>query len=65
MLTLFRILALRASRRGEDGATATEYALLVGFLAFAVIAGATLFGTALNDRFNVMSTVVDTFDDLF
>jgi pilus assembly protein Flp/PilA len=65
MLSIFGTLAARARRRDETGATATEYALLVGFLAFALILGVGLFGTALSDRFGVMSTIVATFDDHF
>lgn len=35
----------------EKGATATEYSLLIAFVAFAIIAGATFFGGALGDWF--------------
>ena len=53
------------SGRDETGATATEYAILVGFMVFAMILGLTLFGSALNERFGVMATIVGTFDDHF
>lgn len=36
----------------EKGATATEYSVLAGFIAFVILAGIGLFGTALNDYFN-------------
>lgn len=36
---------------GERGATATEYALLVSFIALAIILGVTAFGTQLNAFF--------------
>ncbi|WP_260982402.1 Flp family type IVb pilin [Arthrobacter sp. U41] len=35
----------------EKGATATEYSLLVAFIAFAVIGGATIFGNQLSAWF--------------
>ncbi|MBB6405811.1 Flp family type IVb pilin [Arthrobacter sp. AZCC_0090] len=35
----------------EKGATATEYSLLVAFIALVIIAGVTLFGDALNKWF--------------
>ena len=42
----------------EKGATATEYSLLIAFVAFAIIAGATLFGTALGDWFTKLGDAV-------
>ncbi|KQY64913.1 pilus assembly protein [Nocardioides sp. Root140] len=45
-------------RRGEKGATATEYGLLVTFIALLIIAGVTLFGNGLNDFFTRLSTKV-------
>lgn len=45
---------------GERGATATEYALLVGFLAIGLIAGVTIFRTALNAMFTALGGVIDT-----
>ena len=36
----------------EKGATATEYSLLVAFIAFAVIVGVTFFGNQLSTWFN-------------
>ncbi|MBE0476579.1 MAG: Flp family type IVb pilin [Coriobacteriia bacterium] len=38
-------------RASEEGATATEYGLLVAFIAFVIIAGVGLFGGALNAFF--------------
>ncbi|OMH34283.1 Flp family type IVb pilin [Tersicoccus sp. Bi-70] len=38
-------------RREETGATAVEYALLVGLIAVVLVAGLTLFGPALSDFF--------------
>lgn len=45
--------------RDERGATATEYGLLVGFIALAIVVGVTAFGTALNDFFNALANTVD------
>lgn len=42
----------------EKGATATEYSLLIAFIAFLIIAGVTLFGTALNDWFSNLGATV-------
>jgi len=42
----------------EKGATATEYSLLIAFVAFAIIVGAALFGTALSDWFSDLAGVV-------
>lgn len=38
--------------RGDRGATATEYGLLVGFIAFVIIAGVTAFGGNLGSYFS-------------
>ena len=40
----------------EDGATATEYGILTGFIAFVVVAGVGAFGTALNLYFGELGT---------
>lgn len=37
---------------GERGATATEYALLVAFIALAIVVGVTAFGTELDAFFD-------------
>lgn len=42
----------------DRGATATEYALLVTFIAIAIVAGVTLFGGALNDFFGSIADTV-------
>lgn len=42
----------------EKGATATEYSLLIAFIAFLIIAGVTLFGNALNDWFSDLGVTV-------
>jgi pilus assembly protein Flp/PilA len=48
-------------RDNERGATATEYALLVAFIAIAIIVGVTLFGNALNTFFSNLATRVGLF----
>lgn len=42
----------------EKGATATEYSLLVAFIAFAIIIGVGAFGTALNTWFSDLGVTV-------
>ncbi|MGN7250727.1 Flp family type IVb pilin [Arthrobacter sp. SAFR-014] len=42
----------------EKGATATEYSLLVAFIAFAIIVGVTAFGGALNTWFDGLGDTV-------
>lgn len=39
----------------EKGATATEYALLVGLIALVIVAGVTLFGTNLQTFFSSLA----------
>ena len=46
-------------KRNERGATATEYGLLVAFIALAIIVGVTAFGGALNGFFNELKAKVD------
>jgi pilus assembly protein Flp/PilA len=42
----------RRFRRDESGATATEYAMLIVFVALAIAVGAQTFGNNLTDLFN-------------
>lgn len=44
--------------KDERGATATEYALLVGLIAIVIAVGVGLFGTALNSFFGSLATTV-------
>ena len=44
----------------EKGATATEYSLLVAFIALLIIIGVTAFGTALNTWFSSLGSRVGT-----
>lgn len=45
-------------RKTERGATATEYSLLVAFIAFIIIVGVTAFGNALSGWFTGLGTTV-------
>lgn len=45
--------------RDEQGATATEYGLLVGFIAFVIVGGVGLFGNELNAYFNGLASWLD------
>jgi len=44
--------------RGDRGATAVEYGLMVGLIAVVIILAVTTLGTKLNDLFNVVATSV-------
>jgi pilus assembly protein Flp/PilA len=46
--------------RGERGATATEYGLLVGFIAIVIVAGVGFFGESLDAYFTGLSDWLDT-----
>ncbi|WP_457185361.1 Flp family type IVb pilin [Nocardioides sp. P5_E3] len=45
--------------RDERGATATEYGLLVGFIAIVIVVGVGLFGSSLNTYFSGLATWLD------
>lgn len=57
------ITFMLVGRDEEKGATATEYALLVAFIAFAVIAGVTAFGGALSGYFTELGGTVTEWDN--
>jgi len=63
LLKLIVAIQMRATdvRDSDRGATATEYALLVAFIAIAIIVGVTLFGAALNTVFGDLATSVGLF----
>lgn len=42
----------------EKGATATEYSLLIAFIAFIIIVGVSFFGSALSTWFSTLGTEV-------
>lgn len=42
----------------EAGATATEYSIMVGFIALVITAGVSAFGIALDDRYNQLSVAL-------
>jgi pilus assembly protein Flp/PilA len=47
-------------RRDEQGATATEYAMLVVFVALAVAVGASALGGGINTLFKTVGTQIGT-----
>jgi pilus assembly protein Flp/PilA len=47
-------------RRDESGATATEYALLIVFVALAIAAGAQTLGGGITNLFNTVSNTLQT-----
>jgi len=53
LLKLIVAIQMRATdvRDSDRGATATEYALLVAFIAIVIVGGVTIFGGQLNDFF--------------
>lgn len=55
---LATITGLRDKLTNEKGATATEYSLLVAFIAFIIIVGVTAFGNALSAFFTGLGTTV-------
>lgn len=42
----------------ERGATATEYAMLCGFIALVIVAGVALFGTALANYYDYIANTI-------
>ncbi len=44
--------------KGEEGATAAEYAVLVALIAVAILVGAGALGIAINDTLNAVSGVI-------
>jgi pilus assembly protein Flp/PilA len=65
-MTLATMITAVQSRLGQvdrqdRGATATEYGLLVAFIALAIVVGITLFGSALNSFFTDLATSVGLF----
>jgi Flp pilus assembly pilin Flp len=48
---VFYVLTLFSMIRDDEGATALEYAVLVTAIVLALLAGATIFGLALQDFF--------------
>jgi len=54
-LLLGMMRAFDALRARDHGATATEYAILVGFIAIVIVAGITVFGNQLNNFFSTMA----------
>jgi len=51
---------LRALITDQRGATATEYGILVAFLAMALVIGITVFGQALNLHYQNLATTLSS-----
>lgn len=63
-LMLPSLTDLRAERKSERGATATEYSLLIAFLVVVIVAGVTAFGIGLGALFTDMGGVVDLWPNI-
>jgi len=51
---------LKYFRRDERGATATEYALLIVFVAIAIAGGANVLGQSINSLFSEIGTYISS-----
>ena len=61
MVSVLAVIAgIKDRLASEKGATATEYGLLVAFIAVIIIVGVTAFGTALNNWFSSFESTVGT-----
>ena len=58
MLDTYFQAAMYRLKGDDEGATATEYIVLLVFIALAIIAGATLLGNAINGAFGRGATSV-------
>jgi pilus assembly protein Flp/PilA len=57
-LTIIAALHDRIENAKDRGATATEYAMLVAFIAVAIVAAVTFFGTALSHFFGHLGSSI-------
>ena len=57
-LTMIAALQNRLDTAKDRGATATEYAMLVAFIAVAIVAAVTFFGGALSDFFTSLGNKI-------
>ena len=53
--------SIRRFLKSEDGPTAVEYALLIGFLALAIIGIVDKLGTGVSGTFNTVNSTFGTF----
>jgi pilus assembly protein Flp/PilA len=61
MVSFLAIVAgIKDRTASEKGATATEYSLLVAFIALLIIIGVTAFGNAFNTWFTTLGSTVGT-----
>ena len=59
LYTLFAVVSDRLDSRKDRGATAVEYALLVGLISVVIIAGVTLLGVNLRAMFTGIAGQLD------
>jgi pilus assembly protein Flp/PilA len=52
-------MTTRLKRQDEEGATAVEYALMVGLIAIVIVAAVATFGVAVTDLFFIPAEVFD------
>jgi pilus assembly protein Flp/PilA len=52
------LILIKRFRREERGATATEYAMLIVFVALAIAVGAQTLGGGITNLFNTVSTTL-------
>lgn len=51
---------IRNLRDNKSGASAAEYALIIGLVGIAIIGGGTLLGNSINDRLSTTAALVTT-----
>ena len=56
VLNFIAAMQVRLDDAKDRGATATEYAMLVAFIAIVVVGGVTIFGSALSTWFTASAT---------
>jgi len=59
---LYLYVRVRNWLASDEGATATEYGVLVAFIALALVVGATVLGQELSDFFDRIGTTVRDWD---
>ena len=57
----YLVARLRDDSASDTGATATEYAILLGFIAIVIVIGIAAFSNQLNAFYNVLATKLATF----
>jgi pilus assembly protein Flp/PilA len=57
-LEAFAMIQLEWTKRREDGATAVEYALMVGLISVAIILAVSLMGSGLNTSYRIYANTI-------